>query len=186
MHGWPTWFSRSWARTNSLITGFMASLVLYLMRVMTEISPLITSNICAGLAFPTPLPSLTTQCFLMDTSVSYSWYPPGTSCKGRVVATGVKLFPEKGEITHPLHPSILKTEVFQHECWDIDYSSTHSFSCSFNEWKPTRWIVNAAKNWGWGGLQRTQTQMTKWMVQTRSVIGVYLNLVTEKKCKQAL
>lgn len=53
--GWPSWLPNSWAGTNSLITGFMAPLVLYFMRVMNKMSPLITSNICAGLAFPTPL-----------------------------------------------------------------------------------------------------------------------------------
>lgn len=95
MPGWPTWLPNSWAGTNSMIIGLMASLVMYLMRAMIEISPLITSNICAGLAFPTLLPSLAIQCYPMDTFISYSWYPPGTSCKGGVVATGVKLFPEK-------------------------------------------------------------------------------------------
>lgn len=57
MPSWPTWLPNSWAGTNSLTTGFMASLVLYLMRVMIKISPLIISNICAGLAFPSPFPS---------------------------------------------------------------------------------------------------------------------------------
>lgn len=52
MPGWPTWLSNSWAGTNSLINGFRAWLVLHLMRVMTEISPLITSFICLPNSLP--------------------------------------------------------------------------------------------------------------------------------------
>lgn len=54
MPGWPSWLPNSWAGIYSLITAFMASVTLWFMRVMIEMSPLITSTICAGLAFPTP------------------------------------------------------------------------------------------------------------------------------------
>lgn len=98
MPGWPTWLPSSWAGTNSLTTGFMASLVLHLMRIMIEISPPIISNICAGLAFPSPFPSFSNLAF-SNGYIYFQWIQlvsSWNSCKGWIVATRVKLFPENG------------------------------------------------------------------------------------------
>lgn len=113
MPGWQTWLPNSWAGTNSLITGFMTSLVLYLMRTMTEISPLITSNICARLVFSTPFPQLAISCFPMGTSVSYSW--DTWYFLQRMGICYWKSFQQKAS-----NSSILK-RVLPCECWDLYY-----------------------------------------------------------------